>query len=226
MRIRKSTIALAAIALLAAGCSGDGNAANTTAPTFTTTDATSPTTSATSTTTTSTSTTSTTSTTTTPLTVTTPSTAPGPSIGGPVDSEDWVVTIQSLLDTRDALNAAPDPTRAGEVYFPGLERWQVFENQLTNLQKDGQRTVDVDPTTVLNAERTFYSPDSGDGLENVLVKVQIRLGANFGRIVDANGATVFEIVPETTPPDGIITAQYSLGRSKGGPWLIVAESRL
>ena len=219
MRIRKSTIALAAIALLAAGCSGGGNAANTTEPTFTTTEAA---TDAPSIPTTSTSTTLTTSPSTTLLTVTTPATAPGASTGGPIDTEDWVAVLQGLLDTKFALNAAPDPSQVGSVYVVGTQRYLTFESQLTTLQKDGQRVVDQDPQKVLSAKLVSVPPS--EGIEAVNITAKVRRGERLGRIIDANGATVYEIVVDgTVPPDAVDTIAYSLARNPSGPWLILTE---
>lgn len=119
------------------------------------------------------------------------------------------------------------PSRAGEVYAVGSEPWQLFENQLSNKLKDGQRTVDQDPQVVLSAELKNYSTNETDGLESATVVAQLRLGERYGRIVDADGNTVYELVPNIPPPpDGVITVQYGMFRAGGGQWLIGLEGEL
>jgi hypothetical protein len=156
------------------------------------------------------------STSTTLLSVTTVSSEPGTA---PIDNEDFVAVIQGLLDRRDQINAAPDPARAAEVYSGG-PRFSTFENQLMNAQQSGQRTVDVDPTIVVSAEVTQVLPSDELG-EFVEVKVVQQYPSNWGRIVDASGNTVFDLVPDPLPTEPTVEVRYTLNRPPAlGTWLI------
>jgi hypothetical protein len=212
----RTAIAAALTALVTlAGCNGGSDAGETTSPVSASTDTGAPGSSTTSSTTTSTST-STTSTSTTLLTVTSPPTAP--TTGGPVENEDFVVVIQALLDLRDAINAAPDPARASEVYAGG-PRLFTFEEQLTNAQAAGQRVVDKEPAVVLSADVTSVnSVDLGEAVDVVVVQ---QYPKRWGRIVDAAGNTVFDLVPDPAPTEPNVEVRYTLLRpAGGGPWRI------
>jgi hypothetical protein len=216
----RAIIITCAAALVVTACNDDHdkttdstNVTDSTSTSGATIDA--PTTSSTSTTTTVTTRSTTTSTKL--LTVTTPST--GPPGTGPIESEDFVSVIQGLLDRRDQINSAPDPARAGEVYAGG-PRYFTFENQLATAQQAGQRTVDVDRTIVLSAEVVKVLPSDELG-EFVEVAVVQQYPANWGRIVDADGNTVFDLVPDPRPAEPTVEVRYTLNRPPAlGSWLI------
>lgn len=214
-----------ALALLALGaCNGTDNAADTTAtaPTSSTTAGTTdaPPASTTISTTTSVSATTSTSSTTssTLLTVTTPPTsATTPS--SPIESVDWVNTLQDLLDLRDQLNAAPDPTRAGEVYAGGA-LLAGLEEQLANKQQDGVHDEGVDPTVVLTAQvgRVFQLTGFGDAVDVTVVQ---QYPQNWGRVVDAEGNVVYELVPDPLPTESTVEVTYTMVYAAGlDKWLI------
>lgn len=159
-----------------------------------------------------------TTTSTTLLTVTTPATA-ATSLPPPIESVDWVGVVQGLLDLRDQLNAAPDPTRAGEVYAGGA-LLASLEEQLTSKQRDGVHDEGVDPTLVLSAQVTNVVPLAGFG-DAVEVEVVQQHPQNWGRVVDANGNVVYELVPDPPPSEPTAEVKYTLVFAPGpGQWLI------
>lgn len=137
----------------------------------------------------------------------------------PIESEDFIAVVQGLLDLRDQINTAPDPARAGEVYAGG-SRLSAFENQLTNAQQANQRVVDAASTVVLSAEVSQVLPADELG-EFVEVTVVQQYPTNWGRIVDADGNTVFDLVPDPLPAEPTVEVVYTLNRPPAlGRWLI------
>jgi hypothetical protein len=153
------------------------------------------------------------------VTITTP-----PPVGGPAENEDWSAILQGLLTTRHELFASPDPTRAGEVYDLFSPRYPLFEDNLRNLQANGERTVDQDPQEVRSLEVSSLVPVNEQGQEIANIRAVIYRGPNNGRIVNAAGETVFDLVTEESlPPDGLSTIVFNLVRSNGGPWRILGQ---
>jgi hypothetical protein len=127
--------------------------------------------------------------------------------------------MQDLLDLRDELNAAPDPTRAGEVYAGG-RLLASLEEQLANKQRDGVHDEGVDPTIVLSADVTKVFPLEGFG-DAVEVRVVQQYPQNWGRVVDANGNVVYELVPSPLPTEPTVEVTYTMVFAAGtAQWLI------
>lgn len=159
-----------------------------------------------------------TTTSTTLLAVTTPATA-ATTLPPPIEDVDWIGVVQGLLNLRDQLNAAPDPTRAGEVYAGG-SLLASLEEQLANKQRDGVHDEGVDPTVVVSAEVTKVVPLAGFG-DAVEVTVVQQYPQNWGRVVDANGNVVYELVPDPVPSEPTVEVTYTMVFASGpGQWLI------
>jgi hypothetical protein len=215
MRRPRQAIATVFVVIVAtSACNGDGETVETTArpSSTTTTSNVSPTTS------TSTTSSPVPSTETTVATPTSPPTSPPGS--NPVENEDFVAVVQDLLDLRLAIDGSPDPTRAQEVYVNGSQNWQYFENQLANKQRDGLRTVEQDRTLVLSALVGSVPPETSFAEFVEVVAVQ-QYPTNWGRIVDGDGNTVFDLVPDPIPAEPTVEVRYTLARPlEGGPWRI------
>jgi hypothetical protein len=137
------------------------------------------------------------------------------------ESGDWVTVVQGLLDVRHELFATPDPARVGEVYDPLSPQWPALTENLTNLQKDGQRTADQDPQEVRSVEVLSLVPPTDQGIEVANLRATIFSGPNYGRIVNSNGETVFELVPDKPrPADGLSAVTVNLVRTTGSAWRI------
>jgi hypothetical protein len=218
--------AVAAVMLAATACSGDNGAINdsTTVPPSTsvngiTTEATNDSSTPASSSSPPSVASSAVTTSTTLLTVTTPPTAATTVVPAPIESVDWVGVVQGLLNLRDQLNAAPDPTRAGEVYAGG-SLLASLEEQLANKQRDGVHDEGVDPTVVVSAEANKVFPLAGFG-DAVEVTVVQQHPQNWGRVVDANGNVVYELVPDPLPSEPTVEVTYTMVFLPGpGQWLI------
>lgn len=194
---------LATIVLItAAACSGDNGSTTTEPTTVTTAQSTNPTT--TTPPTSPTSTTAASSTTSSPTTATsTPETAPttnpptSDTTDDPSDDEDWVTVIQQLVDLRDELYATSDPTRVGEVCSDAAHCYAQMVAQLTDAQSNGWRVVDQGPLTILSAH--VESITSAD-FDIAAIRTDVERTTEHGRIVDADGSTVYELEPDEERP--------------------------
>lgn len=151
---------------------------------------------------------------------TSPSITTGPTSPPPA-AEDWVAVVQALENTRTALYEAPDPARVTEVCASGSPCEEQYQAQLADLVSDGQRVVDSPPQEVVSAE---VVPNSYEGVsiaESIVVSIDVvfRIPAGAaGRIVDAAGATVFNIA-YTPPPGQTYGSRITLFRSTPTePW--------
>ncbi|MDJ0768367.1 MAG: hypothetical protein QNJ12_06215 [Ilumatobacter sp.] len=215
-----------AVALVAAGCNGDDESTPTTlapqtnppitdssstveptvdtdAPASTSTSATPPTTAPPPTTTE-------------PEVVTVTSTSDVPPTTQPGEP-DWTAIIQGFYDTLDDIQAAPDSTRIDELCAPGSPCRNTLGAQIEALERDGWRVVDVSRTLVSDGALAG-TPDDVPLSESQLAIVRAQLssaGGDPGRIIDANGETLFDIDPSPLPD---IPTNYIVQRHSDGTW--------
>lgn len=224
------TVITAVLAVLATACSSGGNAADPPPPSSessvlptasprppgpTTTATPSPSTS---------STTSTPATTSAPVSVDstqTPPPTPEPSTTAAPAGTDWVAVIQELENTRAALYEAPDPARTTEVCVPESECDAELLDQFGDMVGLGQRVVDSPPFEVVSAMVIPNTHDQPTPEQSIFVDVDVTfrtpLGA-AGGIVDATGATVFELDYEP-PPGETFRTIITLARGEPSqPW--------
>ena len=147
--MKRTSVLLVSLVVLAAGCSGGDDGADTTSVstrpvvTATTTDPPS-TTSAPVATTPTTQPQSTTSTVTTDAPTTSPTTVS-------TDQTDWASVVQTLGQRRQDLYAAPDVSRIREVCAEESPCAEQLDVQLADLANKGWHVVDADPYTVVSA---------------------------------------------------------------------------
>lgn len=223
--MKRTSALLASLVVLAAGCSGGDDGADTTSVstrpvvTATTTDPPS-TTSAPVNTTATTQPPSTTSAITTDAPTTSPTTVS-------TDQTDWASVVQTLGQRRQDLYAAPDVSRIREVCAEDSPCAEQLDVQLADLASKGWHVVDADPYTVVSAELEDFDGDSLDAALVVTVIVEVQRPANGGSIVDSSGAVVAGIDPETD--EGVNTEnRTTLGRSGSAedPWRIISQERI
>ena len=138
------------------------------------------------------------------------------------ENEDWVAIIQGLVNVRDELYATSDPSRAGEVCADTAFCYQQLVAQLTDAQSKGWHVEGQGPLTISTAELEQQTSDAD--LDIVLVRSTVQRTTQHGRMVDAEGNTVYDLVPsEEQPIEGEI--RWTLVRLDAG-WRLVDQETI
>lgn len=218
------------VGLLAlAACNGDdGSAASTT--TATSTSAAPTTASPTSVPSTSSSTTVVSSTTTfaavTTLAPTTPPTTNPPLTTGPI-ADDWRSIVETLGQRRRSLYAAPDVARITEVCGTDSPCAEQLTVQISDLASKGWHVEGADPFVIVDAQVDEFDGESLETSLLVTVVAVIQRLDNAGNIVDASGATVAVVEPDTEPGFNA-QGRFLLGRvgPPEDPWRLISQDSL
>lgn len=225
---RISVLVVAIAMLVSAACTGDDEGADSTTVTSepvttpATTDSIAPTSTSSSSSTEPSSPPSTTSVTTTaaPTTSTPPATTS-------TTTTDWVSVVQTLGKRRQDLYAVPDVSRIPEVCAAESPCAEQLDVQLADLASKGWHVAGADPYAVVTAELEDFDGDSIETALVVTVVVVVQRPNSGGSIVDASGAVVAAVDPETA--DGVNTEnRTTLGRAgpADDPWRIISQERI
>jgi hypothetical protein len=153
-----------------------------------------------------------------------PTTAPATTSTGQTD---WASVVQTLGQRRQDLYAAPDVGRIPEVCAAESPCAEQLNVQLADLANKGWHVVDADPYAVIRAQLEDFDGDSVDAALVVTVVVVVQRPSSGGSIVDASGAVVAAVDPETA--EGVNTEnRTTLGRSGSAddPWRIISQERI
>jgi len=138
------------------------------------------------------------------------------------ENDDWVAIIQGLVNVRDELYATSDPSRAGEVCADTAFCYQQLVAQLTDAQSKGWHVEGQGPLTISSADLEQQTSDNG--VDIVLVRSKVQRTTQHGRMVDAAGDTVYDLVPsEEQPFEGEI--RWTLVRLDAG-WRLVDQETI
>lgn len=154
------------------------------------------------------------STTTTEVAVTTPQTSS--TIAG---APDWVAIITALSTTLNDIQSAPDVSRVTEYCIIDTACYATHLAAIQQLVDNGWRTVDRPVYPVLSAELASTVDDQPVETSPFVViraTVEITEPGN-ARIVDADGSTVYELVPDDEPGTQSVSL-WTLARDDSGQW--------
>ena len=145
----------------------------------------------------------------------------------PTGETDWRLVLETLGLRRQELYRDPDVTRIGEVCTDTGPCAEQLEVQLGDLASKGWHIEGGDPYTVLEAELEDFTGDTIETSDIVTVVAIVRRQADGGTIVDASGAVVAEVDPDTS--EGFNPqARVTLARvgPEGDEWRIVDTTRI
>ena len=124
---------------------------------------------------------------------------------------------------RDELYATSDPSRAGEVCADTAFCYQQLVAQLTENRSKGWHVEGQGPITITAAD--LEQSSDKDGVFVAIVRTTLKLSDEHGRVVDANGVTVYDLVPDdpNAPRDGV--ERWTLVRLEAG-WRILEQETI
>ena len=168
----------------------------------------------------------TTSTTGTTLAMTAPPTTVPPTTTSP-GAADWRSIVETLGQRRQALYAAPDVALISSVCGSDSPCAQQLDVQIADLASKGWRVEGADPFVVVEARVDEFDGDTIDDSLLVTVVAVIKRLDNAGTIVDASGATVAAVEPDTEPGFNA-QGRFLLGRvgPPEDPWRLISQDAL